>query len=360
MKIYLQYQDENSHKFWEIEVVKNIQTVHFGKVGSKGRSKSKTFNSAKMAQYDAKKQIIKKQHKGYKIISDTREESPTHKAQDDILSHNFTKQELETMSDKEKARIGLDKVLKHYLKHYKEMPISNEDVVKFDKLIDDLYKSDETLGSIWFNGELSENIVYKKHVPTNKQEIKVFLIKMWLYIKKDIARNIKDIFTVFGESEDKKVKYFTIKRNILSYIFNELTYLNPEFSEVQMAEICTAMANTFEDIQVVWDGIKKLDKLIPYPYGSDVKYRLADGINENTTSMFEYSYLYDNFEQSFSKKEVISDKLDTALRKICSIEFVYANAYDIIEKHSPYLKDILYPFDVSLIQYAKKQDNSKI
>ena len=36
MKKHLEYQDKKSHKFWEIEVKDNSQTVTYGKVGTKG------------------------------------------------------------------------------------------------------------------------------------------------------------------------------------------------------------------------------------------------------------------------------------------------------------------------------------
>ena len=38
MKTYLEYKDEKSHKFWEIEVKENTFTVTYGKVDSNALS----------------------------------------------------------------------------------------------------------------------------------------------------------------------------------------------------------------------------------------------------------------------------------------------------------------------------------
>ncbi len=69
MKKYLEYKDEKSHKFWEIEVKDNTHTVTYGKVDTNGRSSTKTFDTAEMAQKDAEKLIKAKIKKGYTEIS---------------------------------------------------------------------------------------------------------------------------------------------------------------------------------------------------------------------------------------------------------------------------------------------------
>ena len=43
MNTYLEYQDDKSHKFWQIAVTENNFTVTYGKVGTQGRSQTKTF-----------------------------------------------------------------------------------------------------------------------------------------------------------------------------------------------------------------------------------------------------------------------------------------------------------------------------
>ena len=65
MKKHLEYQDEKSHKFWEIEVKDNSQIVTYGKVGTKGQSKTKTFDTAEAAKNDAEKIMAAKMKKGY-------------------------------------------------------------------------------------------------------------------------------------------------------------------------------------------------------------------------------------------------------------------------------------------------------
>lgn len=70
MKKHLEYQDEKSHKFWEIEVKDNSQTITYGKVGSKGQSNTKYFPFEEAAINDAEKKIKAKIKKGYFEISD--------------------------------------------------------------------------------------------------------------------------------------------------------------------------------------------------------------------------------------------------------------------------------------------------
>ena len=50
---YLEYRDEQSEKFWQIDIDGNSHTVTFGRIGTKGQSKTKTF--ALPARKNAKK-----------------------------------------------------------------------------------------------------------------------------------------------------------------------------------------------------------------------------------------------------------------------------------------------------------------
>ena len=43
---YLEYRDEQSEKFWQIDIDGNSHTVTFGRIGTKGQSKTKSFASA--------------------------------------------------------------------------------------------------------------------------------------------------------------------------------------------------------------------------------------------------------------------------------------------------------------------------
>ena len=65
MKKHLHFKDEKSDKFWKIEVSGNNHTVTYGRTGSSGVSKTKTFDDDSLAQKDAEKLIKSKIKKGY-------------------------------------------------------------------------------------------------------------------------------------------------------------------------------------------------------------------------------------------------------------------------------------------------------
>ncbi len=78
MTIELIYQDEKSNKFWKITVEGNQHIVTYGRVGTDGTSKTKTFVDEAAALKDAQKLIAAKKKKGYvetarkaKIIRDS-------------------------------------------------------------------------------------------------------------------------------------------------------------------------------------------------------------------------------------------------------------------------------------------------
>jgi predicted DNA-binding WGR domain protein len=54
-----------SSKFWEISVEGACHVVRFGRIGTEGQLKEKTFASASAAQADAEKLIDEKTRKGY-------------------------------------------------------------------------------------------------------------------------------------------------------------------------------------------------------------------------------------------------------------------------------------------------------
>lgn len=61
-----EFKDGSSNKFWAISVSGDSHTVRFGKVGTAGQSKTKSFTDAAKAQADADKLIAEKTGKGYK------------------------------------------------------------------------------------------------------------------------------------------------------------------------------------------------------------------------------------------------------------------------------------------------------
>lgn len=57
--------DGKSNKYWEISTSGAEQTVHFGRIGTEGQSKTKNFGSAEEAEGDAARLIREKLRKGY-------------------------------------------------------------------------------------------------------------------------------------------------------------------------------------------------------------------------------------------------------------------------------------------------------
>ncbi|MCE9562758.1 MAG: WGR domain-containing protein [Planctomycetes bacterium] len=60
-----QYSDAKSHKFWNIDVRGASFTVTYGKIGTAGQTKTKSFPSSQKAQAAAEKLIMEKVGKGY-------------------------------------------------------------------------------------------------------------------------------------------------------------------------------------------------------------------------------------------------------------------------------------------------------
>ncbi|MGX1930712.1 WGR domain-containing protein [Flagellimonas sp. 2504JD4-2] len=65
MNIRLEYHDQKSAKFWEIQVDGACHVVTYGKIGTNGQSKTKDFESAEAALKEAEKLIASKKKKGY-------------------------------------------------------------------------------------------------------------------------------------------------------------------------------------------------------------------------------------------------------------------------------------------------------
>jgi len=68
MKKSLEYKDQKSQKFWQIEVIENTHSVTFGKIGSSGKNIIKPFPTAAAALKDAKKLIQSKLKNGYQVV----------------------------------------------------------------------------------------------------------------------------------------------------------------------------------------------------------------------------------------------------------------------------------------------------
>ena len=68
---YLEYRDEQSEKFWQINIEGCSHTVTFGRIGTKGQSKTKSFASEEECGKDAAKLIQSKKAKGYAAPGET-------------------------------------------------------------------------------------------------------------------------------------------------------------------------------------------------------------------------------------------------------------------------------------------------
>lgn len=65
---YYEYKDEKSHKFWEITVHGLDVTTRYGRIGSDGQKKTKSFKDAAKAKANADSQAAKKVAKGYEEV----------------------------------------------------------------------------------------------------------------------------------------------------------------------------------------------------------------------------------------------------------------------------------------------------
>lgn len=64
--VYLEYADEKSSKFWEMEVTGESFTVRYGRIGTNGQTSTKTFPDKATAEREAEKMIRSKLKKGYR------------------------------------------------------------------------------------------------------------------------------------------------------------------------------------------------------------------------------------------------------------------------------------------------------
>src|SRR5687767_11299869 len=60
------FDDGSSRKFWEVEVAGDQLTTCWGRVGTRGQSKIKTFDSAAKARAERDKLVAEKLGKGYR------------------------------------------------------------------------------------------------------------------------------------------------------------------------------------------------------------------------------------------------------------------------------------------------------
>ena len=73
---YFEYRGDRSDKFWEITLNGRSYTARWGKIGSAGQSKTRTFPTAELAKEAANTLMLQKHGKGYAHLGDQRKPEP--------------------------------------------------------------------------------------------------------------------------------------------------------------------------------------------------------------------------------------------------------------------------------------------
>lgn len=102
MNIYLEYKDEKSAKFWTIEVNGTDHTVTYGKLGTDGQTKVKSFESAEEATKAAEKLVKAKTKKGYQEVDSSTSSAPKFSfIEEDDAREKFDLDQYEPLGDLE-------------------------------------------------------------------------------------------------------------------------------------------------------------------------------------------------------------------------------------------------------------------
>ena len=132
MKIYLEYRDEKSSKFWEVTVTDPTMTTRWGKLGSDGQSKEKAYESKDEAIKEAEKLASQKVRKGYTRLED-QTSAPAELQSEKPIS-----------PEKKKENVTTFEVLRDRWLQNSFPSISNDKFEeKFDQLLDDTLNNSE-------------------------------------------------------------------------------------------------------------------------------------------------------------------------------------------------------------------------
>ena len=104
MKIYLEYKDNKSEKFWEVSVEVTVMTTRWGKINSSGQSKKKDLSTHKIACDEAKKLAEKKQRQGYKEVETEISMSSSNSSDDSVKVFDLPIIEFESINESDLAR----------------------------------------------------------------------------------------------------------------------------------------------------------------------------------------------------------------------------------------------------------------
>jgi predicted DNA-binding WGR domain protein len=200
MKVYLEYKDEKSAKFWKIDVNNNTHTVTYGKIGANGQSKTKTFDDAEKAIKDAEKLVKAKTKKGYQEV-DTKEESTNDKAENSSIDITFIAE------DEARERFDLDQYDPLGSIDYDTILLLEGDLTIENDLVDN------AINSIFFNNERATtgeliiiigNLRVKGNIKLYAESgYPCFLVLKDLYC--DVLYSFDNIIQVKG---DAHIKYF--------------------------------------------------------------------------------------------------------------------------------------------------------
>ena len=199
MKTYLEFHDEKSSKFWEVTVKDATMITRWGKLGSDGQAKEKTFGSNDEAITEAAKIAGQKVRKGYVPLEDQTS------TQTELQSDKSISPEIE----KEKV-LSFEVLRDHWLR--KSFPSITDDEFeeKFNKLLDDTLSNSEDF-SPQTRAEVIKNMFkfHDVHLTYNGRYFKDVVNKAK---KKFFPAVIEVLSPGFGEAE--------VTVDILSYATN--------------------------------------------------------------------------------------------------------------------------------------------
>jgi predicted DNA-binding WGR domain protein len=138
METLLIYQDDVSNKFWKINQTGNSYIVTYGKVGTVGAIKTKTFESEDECRKETDKLIRSKMKKGYVPA-----ESPSHILKDTTMTETMFWQLIDKCKEKGKDS---DEQMEWLMAQLSKRPV--KDIIMFDFILNKYYSKSYT-SDLW-------------------------------------------------------------------------------------------------------------------------------------------------------------------------------------------------------------------
>ncbi|MGB1295935.1 MAG: WGR domain-containing protein [Flavobacteriales bacterium] len=244
MKIYLEYKNDKSQKFWEITIETNTFTTRYGKIGSEGQSKTKKFDTEEKAKKEAEKLIAQKKKKGYTGLESENTWVDFEPAEG--LSANYEDLDFPILDEADILKI--DKI-----KHYKGDFKINKDLEDYCVLIEgnasakDLYIDENQIliitgnlsvnnvhicdGSLFIGGNLSVKQILLSD--GDGHGVSSFIgetnVKLYMNFNGDIRSEVTSDFS-FDEDNEEDVAFLMealeIEEEDISW--NEISYMNAD------------------------------------------------------------------------------------------------------------------------------------